>query len=85
MMGEIKMMARLHHPNVIQFLACCFKPYVCLVLEMASKGSLRQLLDARKLMDGPPGSSFAFKWEEGGAKMALGMARGLHYLREFAR
>ena len=44
MILEIKMMSKLHHPNVIQFLACCFEPFVCLVLELAPKGSLKALL-----------------------------------------
>ena len=33
--NEVHLMSRLRHPNVIQFLACCFDPYVCLVLELA--------------------------------------------------
>jgi hypothetical protein len=64
MMSEIRMMSRLHHPNIIQFLACCFEPYVCLVLELAANGSLRALLETSK-------SGFKFKWEEGGASMAM--------------
>ena len=73
MMSEIRMMSRLHHPNIIQFLACVFEPYVCLVLELAAKGSLRNLVDPNK-------SKFKFKWEEGGAEMVSGIARGMHYL-----
>ncbi len=64
------MMAKLHHPNIIQFLACCFDPFVCLVLELAAKGSLRGLL-------GP--KTFSFAWSKH-ASMVLDMARGLHYL-----
>ena len=76
MMGEIRMMSRLHHPNVIQFLACCFEPFVCLVLELASRGSLRDLLD-------PSDVSFTFNWSEH-SSVALGIARGVNYLHSFS-
>jgi serine/threonine protein kinase len=72
MMSEIEMMSRLRHPNIIQFLACVFEPYVCLVLEFATKGSLRALLDANK-------SGFEFKWREH-ASMVLDTARAINYL-----
>jgi hypothetical protein len=59
------MMSRLRHPNIIH-LACVFEPYVCLVLELATKGSLRALLlDTKK---------------SGFESMLLDVARGLHYL-----
>jgi len=73
MMDEIRMMSRLHHPNVVQFLACCFDPFVCLVLELAVNGSLRDLLRSKE---------FAFAWNSHAA-MVLGVARGLNYLHSF--
>jgi serine/threonine protein kinase len=72
MMSEIEMMSRLRHPNIVQFLACVFEPYVCLVLEFATKGSLRALLDTKK-------SGFEFKWREH-ASMVLDVARAINYL-----
>ena len=75
MMNEIRMMSRLHHPNIVQLLGCCFDPYVCLVLELAARGSLRALLESE-------GAAFLFKWTEH-ARLALGMARGLSYLHSF--
>ena len=75
MMGEIRMMSRLHHPSIVQFLACCFDPYVCLVLELAVHGSLRDLL--RRSRD-----ALAFRWNLH-ASMLLGVARGLNYLHSF--
>ena len=73
MVTEIRMMSRLRHPNVVQLLACCFDPYVCLVLELAANGSLRDLLRSKAL---------AFRWNEH-ASMPLGIARGLNYLHSF--
>ena len=64
------MMSRLRHPSIIQFLACCFNPYVCLVLELATKGSLKSLLQDK---------AFTFEWSKHASTM-LDVARGLHYL-----
>ncbi len=70
MMAEIRMMSRLRHPGIIQFLGCCFDPYVCLVLELAARGSLKALLRSE---------DFSFAWSRH-ASMALDVARALHYL-----
>jgi len=47
-------MSRLHHPNIVQFLACVFNPYVCLVLELACEGSLCDVLGAETSKAKPP-------------------------------
>jgi serine/threonine protein kinase len=57
-----QMMSRLHHPNIIQFLGCVFEPYVCLVLELAALGSLKDVLAAE---------DFVFSWSSSGMEMAL--------------
>ena len=66
-------MSRLHHPNIVQFLACVLNPYVCLVLELAARGSLRALLESK---------DFAFGWDVH-SPMLLGAARGICYLHSF--
>ncbi|KAL2931931.1 Serine/threonine-protein kinase HT1 [Bienertia sinuspersici] len=69
---EVSLLSRLHHPNVIKFLAACRQPPVyCIVTEYLSEGSLRAYLhklehETLGLQDLVP--------------MALGIARGMEYV-----
>lgn len=49
--GEVRMLARLRHPNLILFMGYCTLPELCIVSEFMSKGSLYGVLhspEARK-------------------------------------
>ena len=65
----------MRHPNIIQFLACVFEPYVCLVLELAAYGCLRALLFSK---------DFTFKWDKRCASMMRGVARAVNYLHSLS-
>jgi hypothetical protein len=42
---EVKILSRLRHPNIVQFLACCSKPpNLCIVMEWMARGSLYHVL-----------------------------------------
>jgi len=40
---EVGNMARLHHPNIVQFLGACLEPYQCIVSEFCHHGSIDAL------------------------------------------
>lgn len=53
-MIEIKLMASLHHPNIVMFLGACIRPtsHMMLVLEYCAFGSLHDFMEnTRKLSD----------------------------------
>ena len=43
---EARVLARLHHPNIVEFVGMCITPPdVCLLFELCELGDLRRLLD----------------------------------------
>jgi serine/threonine protein kinase len=43
--NEVRVLSRLRHPNIVQFLACCSKPpHLCIVTEFMARGSLYHVL-----------------------------------------
>lgn len=69
---EFTFLSRLHHPNVIKFMAACSQPPVyCIVTEFLSEGSLRAYL--HKLEKGTLPLEKLIP-------MALGIARGMEYV-----
>lgn len=69
---EVTSLCRLHHPNVIKFVAACRKPPVfCIVTEYLSEGSLRSYLHKLQNKTLPLKKLVAF---------ALDIARGMEYI-----
>ncbi|KAG8385548.1 hypothetical protein BUALT_Bualt03G0056700 [Buddleja alternifolia] len=69
---EATQLARLHHPNVIKFIAACRKPPVfCIVTEYLSEGSLRAYLHKLENKSLPLQKLIS---------MALDIARGMEYI-----
>ncbi|KDP20979.1 hypothetical protein JCGZ_21450 [Jatropha curcas] len=69
---EVTLLSRLHHPNVIRFVAACKKPAVyCVITEYLSEGSLRAYLHKleHKLLPLPKLIA-----------IALDIARGMEYI-----
>ena len=75
---EISILRRIKHPNIIQFLGACTRPpdlFIC--TQLAPRGSLFRLLHRPP----PPGAPPAPRWTHRlRARMALDVARGVHYL-----
>lgn len=73
---EVTLLSRLHHSNVIKFVAACRQPPVfCIVTEYLSEGSLRAYL--HKLEDKTLHESLSLQEL---IKMALDIARGMEYI-----
>ncbi|KAM1045800.1 hypothetical protein FF1_036704 [Malus domestica] len=69
---EVTLLSRLHHPNVIKFIAACRKPPVyCVVTEYLSEGSLRAYLHKLEEKSLPLEKLVA---------IALDIARGMEYI-----
>ncbi|KAK9065344.1 hypothetical protein SSX86_016727 [Deinandra increscens subsp. villosa] len=75
---EINLLSRLHHQNVIKFVAACRQPRVyCIITEYLSEGSLRAYL--HKLEDNT-GKEKEYLPLEKLIKMALDITRGMEYI-----
>ncbi|KAI3818734.1 hypothetical protein L1987_12551 [Smallanthus sonchifolius] len=75
---EINLLSRLHHPNVIKFVAACRQPRVyCIITEYLSEGSLRAYL--HKLEDNTAKEKQYLPLEKL-IKMALDITRGMEYI-----
>jgi hypothetical protein len=73
---EIALLRRLKHPNVVQFLGAVSRPpHMCVVTQLAPRGSLFRLLHRP-----PPGTVPVKLADRTRARMALDVARGVHYL-----
>eukprot|EP00027_Filamoeba_sp_ATCC50430_P017668 CAMPEP_0168569920 /NCGR_PEP_ID=MMETSP0413-20121227/16440_1 /TAXON_ID=136452 /ORGANISM="Filamoeba nolandi, Strain NC-AS-23-1" /LENGTH=482 /DNA_ID=CAMNT_0008602499 /DNA_START=674 /DNA_END=2122 /DNA_ORIENTATION=- len=70
LLKEAALMKSLRHPNVLQFLGACTKPYVCIVTEYMALGSLYQQIHNPKVN---------WTWSLI-KKVAIDAARGLSYL-----
>jgi serine/threonine protein kinase len=46
--SEVRLMARLRHPNLILFMGYCITPELCIVSEYMSKGSLYSVLHSQE-------------------------------------
>ncbi|KAK7400586.1 hypothetical protein VNO78_11796 [Psophocarpus tetragonolobus] len=69
---EVSLLSRLHHQNVIKFIAACRKPPVyCVITEYLSEGSLRSYLHKLERKTIPLEKLIAF---------ALDIARGMEYI-----
>lgn len=69
---EVTLLSRLHHPNVIKFVAACKKPPVyCVITEYLSEGSLRAYLHKLEHKTLPLPKLIA---------IALDIARGMEYI-----
>ncbi|KAJ1282913.1 hypothetical protein BS78_03G087800 [Paspalum vaginatum] len=70
--SEVALLLRLHHPNIISFVAACKKPPVfCIITEYMAGGSLRKYLHQQEPHSVPI---------ELVLKLALDIARGMSYL-----
>ncbi|KNC47314.1 uncharacterized protein AMSG_11783 [Thecamonas trahens ATCC 50062] len=67
---EVIITAQLNHPNIVTFLGACTFPYLCLVTEFCTHGSVHS-----KLTD----PSVRFDWPRR-VKIAHDIAKGMHYL-----
>jgi serine/threonine protein kinase len=57
-MREVKIMSKIHHPNIVLFLgACLIKPNICLVMEYITGGNLFDYLNSPGPPPGPPPDS----------------------------
>ncbi|KAI3498763.1 hypothetical protein L1887_34545 [Cichorium endivia] len=75
---EVNLLSRLHHQNVIKFVAACRQPPVfCIITEYLSEGSLRAYL--HKLEDNTDKEKESLPLEKV-IKMALDIARGMEYI-----
>ncbi|CAH1415845.1 unnamed protein product [Lactuca virosa] len=75
---EVNLLSRLHHQNVIKFVAACRQPPVfCIITEYLSEGSLRAYL--HKLEDNT-GKEKEYLPLEKLIKMSLDIARGMEYI-----
>ncbi|KAI4377229.1 hypothetical protein MLD38_014894 [Melastoma candidum] len=70
---EIGTVGHVHHPNVLSLLGCCIDNGLYIIFQFSSRGSLASLLHGE---DRP-----AIDWRTR-YKVALGTARGLHYLHK---
>lgn len=68
---EIKLLARLRHPNLILFMGYCVAPELCIISEFMSRGSLYHVLRERK------GDVLPLKLQRA---IAVSVARGMLYL-----
>ncbi|KAL4564414.1 hypothetical protein LXL04_028478 [Taraxacum kok-saghyz] len=69
---EVKMLARLKHPNIVRFIGGCYKPMVwCIVTEYAKGGSVRQFLNRRQNRAVPLKLA---------VKQAVDVAKGMEYV-----
>lgn len=69
---EVRMLARLKHPNIVRFVGACRKPMVwCIVTEYAKGGSVRQFLMKRQNRSVPLKLA---------VRQALDVARGMAYV-----
>ncbi|XP_078431687.1 serine/threonine/tyrosine-protein kinase HT1-like [Wolffia australiana] len=70
--AEVSFLLRLHHPNILGFVAACKKPPVfCIITEYLSGGSLRRFLHKQEPNSVPLNLVL---------KLALDIARGMRYL-----
>jgi serine/threonine protein kinase len=44
----MEIMARLRHPNIVQFLGACLEPHITVVIEYIAGGSLEKWLEGRR-------------------------------------
>ncbi|XP_009626934.1 serine/threonine/tyrosine-protein kinase HT1-like [Nicotiana tomentosiformis] len=70
--SEVRLLSRLYHPNIVQFIAACKKPPVyCIIMEYMSQGTLRMYLNKKE----PYSLSI-----ETILRLALDISRGMAYL-----
>lgn len=70
--SEVRLLSRLYHPNIVQFIAACKKPPVyCIIMEYMSQGTLRMYLNKKE----PYSLSV-----ETILRLALDISRGMMYL-----
>mmetsp|Transcript_8917 Transcript_8917/g.19282 ORF Transcript_8917/g.19282 Transcript_8917/m.19282 type:complete len:484 (+) Transcript_8917:883-2334(+) len=75
-LAEVLMMARLRHPNIVQFFgACVEQSQLMIVLEFCDNGSLRDVL--RRVGSSSPPHDLPSRYA---LHFALGIARGMEYL-----
>lgn len=71
---EVSIMKKLRHPNIVQFMGACTKPpFLCIVTQYVSRGSLFRLLHR----PGPNGPVLDHRRR---LQMALDVCRGMNYL-----
>jgi len=75
--AEVALMKAVHHPNVLQLIGACTMPNLCLISEFCHRGNLFDLLYADRASQ--PMASKVLTWSLR-LKMALGEARGMHFL-----
>lgn len=71
--SEVRILARLRHPNLILFMGYCTKPDLCIVSEYLNKGSLFSVLRQYER----EGHTLEAKLQR---MVAVSVARGMSYL-----
>jgi serine/threonine protein kinase len=71
--AEVKILARLRHPNLILFMGFCTAPELCIISEYMNRGSLFSLL--RQYMH--RGQRLEARFQKA---VAISVARGMNYL-----
>merc|ERR1712166_1057919 len=74
--GEVRIMSKLHHPNVIQYLGFTTTPQCLIIQEHASNGDLRSYLDPFATQPDHPDAPTQVMQ----LSMALDIVRGMAYL-----
>ncbi|XP_077221085.1 protein kinase superfamily protein [Tasmannia lanceolata] len=70
--SEVRLLSRLYHPNIVQFIAACKKPPVyCIITEYMSQGTLRMYLHKK--------DPYSLSTETI-LRLALDISRGMRYL-----
>eukprot|EP00615_Pteridomonas_danica_P002226 CAMPEP_0114365602 /NCGR_PEP_ID=MMETSP0101-20121206/28530_1 /TAXON_ID=38822 ORGANISM="Pteridomonas danica, Strain PT" /NCGR_SAMPLE_ID=MMETSP0101 /ASSEMBLY_ACC=CAM_ASM_000211 /LENGTH=499 /DNA_ID=CAMNT_0001514007 /DNA_START=1256 /DNA_END=2752 /DNA_ORIENTATION=- len=71
--AEIILTAQLKHPNIVNFVGCCYgEELTCLILEYVSRGTLSELLIGENAYD--------LDWMDPLLKLAIEIAQGMAYL-----
>jgi serine/threonine protein kinase len=71
--GEIMLTAQLKHPNIVNFIGCCYgQELACLILEFVKRGTLGDMLKGEESHD--------LDWMDPLLKLATEIAQGMAYL-----